>query len=33
MMTFTNEQQPVISINAAHKLAKIEDNTYGGFTE
>ncbi|EEY23726.1 alpha-N-arabinofuranosidase [Verticillium alfalfae VaMs.102] len=36
MTTFTkltDEQQPVISVNPNHKIAKIEDNTYGGFTE
>lgn len=36
MATFTkltDEQQPVISVNSNHKIAKIEDNTYGGFTE
>ncbi|CRK24014.1 hypothetical protein BN1708_003705 [Verticillium longisporum] len=36
MATFTkltDEQQPVISVNPNHKIAKIEDNTYGGFTE
>jgi alpha-N-arabinofuranosidase len=36
MTSFTkipDDQQPVISINPAFKLSKIEDNTYGGFTE
>lgn len=36
MTTFTKigeDEQSVISINPAHKISKIEDNTYGGFTE
>ncbi|KAL2212069.1 alpha-N-arabinofuranosidase [Sarocladium strictum] len=36
MTSFTkipDDQQPVISVNPAFKLSKIEDNTYGGFTE
>ena len=36
MATFTKiaEGEPhVISINPAHKVSKIDDNTYGGFTE
>lgn len=36
MATFTKipeDQQPVITINPALKISKIEDNTYGGFTE
>ena len=36
MATFTKiaESEPhVISINPAHKVSKIDDNTYGGFTE
>lgn len=36
MTTFTKigeDEQPVISINPAHKISKIDDNTYGGFTE
>ncbi|KAM0544522.1 hypothetical protein ACHAPJ_011816 [Fusarium lateritium] len=36
MSSFTKigeEDQPVITVNPAHKISKIEDNTYGGFTE
>ncbi|PVH70634.1 glycoside hydrolase family 51 protein [Cadophora sp. DSE1049] len=36
MATFTkiaDGEQPVISLNSTHKVSKIEDNTYGGFTE
>lgn len=36
MATFTkiaDDEQPVISINPAHRISRIEDNTYGGFTE
>lgn len=36
MATFTkidDGEQPVITVNSAHKISKIEDNTYGGFTE
>ena len=36
MATFTkvgDDEQTVISVNPAHKISKIEDNTYGGFTE
>ena len=36
MTTFTKvaESEPhVISINPSHKISKIDDNTYGGFTE
>ena len=36
MSTFTkipDDQTPVISVNPSHKIARIEDNTYGGFTE
>jgi alpha-N-arabinofuranosidase len=36
MTSFTKigeDEQPVITINPAHKISKIEDNTYGGFTE
>lgn len=28
-----DDQQPVITVNPAFKISKIEDNTYGGFTE
>lgn len=36
MATFTkilDTDQPVISVNPAHKISRIDDNTYGGFTE
>ena len=36
MATFTkisDTEQPVISVNPAHKISRIDDNTYGGFTE
>jgi alpha-N-arabinofuranosidase len=36
MTTFTRlgaDQQPVVSVYPKHKLAKINDNIYGGFTE
>ncbi|TLS29212.1 hypothetical protein PpBr36_00904 [Pyricularia pennisetigena] len=36
MATFTRQSddaEPAIFVNPAHKIAKIEDNTYGGFTE
>ncbi|KAF2453505.1 glycoside hydrolase superfamily [Lineolata rhizophorae] len=36
MATFTkisDEESPSISINAGHRIAKINDNIYGGFTE
>ncbi|KAH8836776.1 hypothetical protein MCOR27_008924 [Pyricularia oryzae] len=36
MATFTrqsDDDEPAIFVNPAHKIAKIEDNTYGGFTE
>lgn len=36
MATFTNileSEEPSITINPSHKLAKINDNIYGGFTE
>lgn len=36
MATFTkiaDGEQPVISVNPAHKISKIDDYTYGGFTE
>jgi alpha-N-arabinofuranosidase len=36
MTTFTSipeSQRPVISVNVKHKIAKINDNVYGGFTE
>ncbi|KAF4955237.1 hypothetical protein FSARC_11910 [Fusarium sarcochroum] len=36
MSSFTKvgeDDQPVITVNPAHKISKIEDNTYGGFTE
>lgn len=36
MATFTrqsDDDEPEIFVNPAHKIAKIEDNTYGGFTE
>ncbi|KAM5341265.1 hypothetical protein ACJ41O_015374 [Fusarium nematophilum] len=36
MTSFTklaDGQRPVITTNPGHKIAKIEDNTYGGFTE
>jgi alpha-N-arabinofuranosidase len=36
MTSFTkipDDQQPVITVNPAFKISKIEDNTYGGFTE
>lgn len=36
MATFTRIQEsetPSISINPSHKIAKINDNLYGGFTE
>jgi alpha-N-arabinofuranosidase len=36
MATFTKisiDEQPVISVNPAHKISRIDDNTYGGFTE
>lgn len=36
MTSFTKigeDEQPVITINPAHRISKIEDNTYGGFTE
>lgn len=26
-------EQPVITVNPRHKISKIEDNTYSGFTE
>lgn len=26
-------EQPVITVNPAHKISEIEDNTYSGFTE
>lgn len=29
----SDSEQPVITVNPRHKIAKIEDNTYGGFTE
>ena len=36
MATFTKiseEEQPSISIDARHKVSKIDDNIYAGFTE
>ncbi|KAI6355380.1 hypothetical protein MCOR25_008221 [Pyricularia grisea] len=36
MATFTRQSddaEPAIFVNPAHRIAKIEDNTYGGFTE
>jgi len=36
MATFTkipDDETPVVSVNPTHKISKIEDNTYGGFTE
>ncbi|KFA61237.1 hypothetical protein S40285_08873 [Stachybotrys chlorohalonatus IBT 40285] len=36
MATFTKisiDEQPVISVNPTHKISRIDDNTYGGFTE
>lgn len=36
MTSFTKiseDEQSIITINPAHKISKIEDNTYGGFTE
>jgi len=36
MTSFTkipDEERPVISVDATHTIARIEANTYGGFTE
>jgi alpha-N-arabinofuranosidase len=36
MATFTrisDDAQPTISVNPLHTLSRIDDNTYGGFTE
>lgn len=36
MTTFTSipdSETPSISVNHLHTLARIDDNTYGGFTE
>lgn len=36
MATFTkisDDETPVISVNPSHKISRIDDNTYGGFTE